>query len=205
MAGRRSEAPIPPKIAQKMMTGEQALGQGHRQRAKGVGEQAEHIRPLATDEVADFAVDQDERGGNQRLERDRRLDTADRRAEILDHGRDRHVHDRRVDDQHEHRHGQQDARGADCRRPPRRCSRPRWRSSSCPPFSRLMPDVIRPKLRRSAGYHRFGRRLLYRTNRPQPHDAVNAAHSAWVAVIGGSGHANRGAGDPTSANPGDTK
>ena len=32
----------------------------------------------------------------------------DRRAEILDHGRDRHVHHRRVDHQHEHRHRQQD-------------------------------------------------------------------------------------------------
>src|SRR4249919_2751262 len=55
-----------------------------------------------------LAADQDERGGHQRLQRDRGLHTAHRRVEILNHRRDRHVHQRRVDDEHEHRHRQQD-------------------------------------------------------------------------------------------------
>ena len=86
----------------------QALGERHRQGADGVAEQAQHVGPLAADEVADLAADQDERGRDQRLERDRRLDAADGRVEVLDHRRDRHVHQRRVDDEHEHRHRQQD-------------------------------------------------------------------------------------------------
>ena len=40
--------------------------------------------------------------GDERLERDRRLDAAHRRAEVADNRGDRHVHQRRVDDQHEH-------------------------------------------------------------------------------------------------------
>ena len=85
----------------------QALGQGHRQGADRVGEQPQHVGPLAADEVAHLAADQDERGGDQRLERDRGLDAAHRRVEILDHRRDRDVHQRRVDDEHEHRRRQQ--------------------------------------------------------------------------------------------------
>ncbi len=88
---------------------DQGLRERHRQGAEGVGEQTDHVGPFAPDEVPDLAVDQDERGGDQRLERDRRLDAARRGAEILDHGRDRHVHHRRVDHQHEHRHRQQEA------------------------------------------------------------------------------------------------
>ena len=86
----------------------QALGERHRERADRVAEQAQHVGPLAADEVADLAADQDERRRHQRLERDRRLHAADRRVEILDDRRDRHVHQRRVDDEHEHRHRQQD-------------------------------------------------------------------------------------------------
>ena len=86
----------------------QALGERHRQGADGVAEQAQHVGPLAPDEIADLAADQDERGRDQRLERDRRLDAADGRVEILDHRGDRHVHQRGVDDEHEHRHRQQD-------------------------------------------------------------------------------------------------
>ena len=108
MAGSSSDAPSPPTIAQKMMIGGQALGERHRQGADRVAEQAQHVGPLAPDEVADLAADQDERGRDQRLERDRRLDAADRRVEVLDHRRDRDVHQRRVDDEHEHRHRQQD-------------------------------------------------------------------------------------------------
>ena len=63
--------------------------------------------PSSADEVADLAADQDERGGDERLERDRRLDAADRRAQVMDDRRDRHVHQRGVDDEHEHRHGEE--------------------------------------------------------------------------------------------------
>ena len=95
-------------IAQKMMTAVRFWVEGHRQRADGVAQQAEHVGPLAADEVADLAADEDERRGHQRLERDRRLDAADRRVEVLDDRRDRHVHERRVDDEHEHRHREQE-------------------------------------------------------------------------------------------------
>ena len=81
-----------------------ALSERHRQRTDGVREQTEDVRLLPADEVADLAADQDERGGDERLERDRRLDAADGRAQIMDDGRDRHVHQRGVDDEHEHRH-----------------------------------------------------------------------------------------------------
>ena len=61
---------------------DQVLRERHRQRADRVAEQAEDVRPLAADQIADLAADQDERGRNQRLERDRRLDAAHGRVEI---------------------------------------------------------------------------------------------------------------------------
>ena len=88
--------------------GRQALRERHRQRPDGVAEQPEDVRALASDQVADLAPDQDEGGGDQGLERDRRLHAADRGVQVPDHRGDRHVHQRRVDDQHEHRHRQQD-------------------------------------------------------------------------------------------------
>ena len=108
MAGSSSDAPSPPTMAQKMTIAVRLWAKRHRQGADGVAEQTQHVGPLAPDEIADLAADQDERGRDQRLERDRRLDAADGRVEILDHRRDRHVHQRRVDDEHEHRHGQQE-------------------------------------------------------------------------------------------------
>ena len=60
----------------------QALGQGHRQRADRVAEQTQHVGPLAADQVADLAADQDERRRHQRLQRDRRLHAADRRVQV---------------------------------------------------------------------------------------------------------------------------
>ena len=86
----------------------QALRQRHRQRADRVGQQPQHVRPLAPDQVADLAADQDECRRDQRLQRDRRLHPADGRVQVLHHRRDRHVHQRGVDHQHEHRHRQQD-------------------------------------------------------------------------------------------------
>jgi hypothetical protein len=52
----------------------------------GVTEQAEDVRALATDEIADLASDQDEGGRNQRLEGDCSLDAAYRRVEVVHHG-----------------------------------------------------------------------------------------------------------------------
>ena len=108
IAGSSSEAPSPPMIAQKMTIGDEALRQRHRQRADGVAEQPEHVGALAADQVADLAADQDERRRDERLEGDRRLHAADGRVEVLDDGGDRHVHERRVDHQDEHRHREQD-------------------------------------------------------------------------------------------------
>ena len=86
----------------------QALRERHRQRSDRVAEQPEHVGALAPDQVADLAADQDERGRDERLERDRRLHAARRRVQIVIDRRDRDVHQRRVDDEHEHRHREQD-------------------------------------------------------------------------------------------------
>ena len=63
-------------IAQKTMIARQALRERHRQGTDRVAEQPEHVGPLAPDQVADLAADQDEGGRDERLERDRRLDAA---------------------------------------------------------------------------------------------------------------------------------
>jgi hypothetical protein len=41
-------------------------------------------------------------------QRDRRLHTAGGRVEVVQDRRDRHVHQRRVEDEHEHRHREED-------------------------------------------------------------------------------------------------
>ena len=87
---------------------QEGLGQRHGRRADRVGEEPQRVRALAADEVGGLAAEEDECGRDERLERDRRLDAADRRADVLDDGRDRHVHDRRVDHEDEHRHREQD-------------------------------------------------------------------------------------------------
>ena len=84
MAGSSSDAPIPPTTAQKMMIVVRFWARVI-EGADGVAEQAQHVGPLAPEEIADLAADQDERGGYQRFERDRRLDAADRGVEILNH------------------------------------------------------------------------------------------------------------------------
>ena len=86
----------------------QALGERHRHRADRVAEETQDVRPFASEQVTDLAADQDERRRHQRLERDRALDGAHRRVEVLDDGRDRHVHQGRVDHEHEHRRRQHD-------------------------------------------------------------------------------------------------
>ena len=95
-------------IAQKMMTAPQVLGERHREGADRVAEEAEHVGPLAADEVADLAADEDEGGRDEGLEGDRRLDAADGRLQVADDRRDRHVHERGVDDEDEHRHGEEE-------------------------------------------------------------------------------------------------
>jgi hypothetical protein len=72
----------------------QALRKRHRQRTDRVAKQPKHVRALAAEQIADLAADQDERGRNKRLERDRRLHAADGRVQIVHHRRDRHVHHR---------------------------------------------------------------------------------------------------------------
>ena len=89
--------------------GGQALREHHRERAHGIQDQPDHVGALATEEVADLAADQDEGGRRERLDRDRGLNAAHRRVEVPDDRRDRDVHERRVDDEYEHRHRQQDA------------------------------------------------------------------------------------------------
>jgi hypothetical protein len=87
---------------------QQALRQRHRESTGRVAQQPEHVRALATHQIADLAPDQDERRRHERFQRDRRLHTAGGRVEIVHDRRNRDVHQRRVDDQHKHRHRKQD-------------------------------------------------------------------------------------------------
>jgi hypothetical protein len=87
---------------------QQALRERHRERARPVAQEAEHVGALAADQVAELAPNQDEGRRDERLERDRRLDAAGRRVQVSHDSRDGHVHQRRVDDEHEHRHGEED-------------------------------------------------------------------------------------------------
>ena len=81
IAGRYSDAPSPPITAQKTMIAARpwptTIAAPRR-----VEDQAAHIGALATEEVAELAADQDERGRHKRLDRHRRLDPADRRVQI---------------------------------------------------------------------------------------------------------------------------
>lgn len=90
----------------------QALRQSHGKGADRVAEQAQHVRALAPDQIAHLAADQDERRRHQRLKRDRGLNPADGRMQIVDDRCDGDVHHRCVDDQDEHRHRQQDGQPA---------------------------------------------------------------------------------------------
>jgi hypothetical protein len=87
---------------------QQALRERHRERARRVPEQAEDVGALAAEQVGDLAPDQDERGRDERLQRNRRLDAARRGVKVVDDRRDRDVHQRGVDDEHEHRHREED-------------------------------------------------------------------------------------------------
>ncbi len=107
-AGQQQGGPQPAEDRPEDDDRGQALGKCHCERADRVAEEPEHIGALATEEIADLAADQDERRGHQRFERNRGLHPAHGRIEVLDHRRDRDVHERRVDDEDEHRHRQQE-------------------------------------------------------------------------------------------------
>ena len=87
----------------------QALREHHRERTDGVEHHADDERAFTPEQVTDLAADEDERSGHERFDRYGRLDPAHRRVEIVDDRRDRDVHERRVDHEHEHRGRQQDA------------------------------------------------------------------------------------------------
>ena len=65
--------------------GRQSLRERHRNGPDGIAEEPQHVRPLAADQVADLAADQDEGGRDQRLERDRGLNAAHRGVKISYH------------------------------------------------------------------------------------------------------------------------
>ena len=114
--GSRSDAPMPPKIAQKTMIARTSWASVIAIAPTAVPQETQLVRELAADQIADLAADQDERGRDERLQRDRRLDVAHRRLEVPHDRRDRHVHDRGVDDEHEHRHREEDREPAIHRR-----------------------------------------------------------------------------------------
>src|SRR5215207_1549241 len=93
MAGRRSEAPRPPMIAQKMM-----IAARFSARVIASAPIAYASRPNT------YALLRPKRSPSLLLIR---MNAAETRAS-LDYRRDRHVHQRRVDDQHEHRGRQQE-------------------------------------------------------------------------------------------------
>ncbi len=119
--GSRSDAPRPPITAQKMMIAVRPWASVIAIAPIAYPSKPRTYARLRAEQVAELAAQQDEGGGHERLQRDRRLDAADGRVDVLDHCRDRHVHQRRVDDQHEHRHREQDGqpRGAGRVRSPR--------------------------------------------------------------------------------------
>jgi len=108
IAGSRKRSAQPTKHCPEDDDRGQALGERHRKGTDGVAEQTQNVGALAAEEIADLAAYQDERGGHKRLERDRGLDTADGCADVLNHRSDRNVHQRCIDDEHEHRHRQQE-------------------------------------------------------------------------------------------------
>ena len=63
-----------------------ALGECHCKSSDRIGEQTQRVCPLAPEEVADLASDQDERRRDQGFDRDGRLDAAHGRVEVGDDG-----------------------------------------------------------------------------------------------------------------------
>src|SRR5213594_2315963 len=104
IAGSSSEAPIPPMIAQKTMTASKLWASVMAAAPMAYPSRPSTYARLRPDEVTHLAADQDECGRDQCFQSDRRLDAAHGRLEVANDRRDGHVHDRGVDNEHEHRH-----------------------------------------------------------------------------------------------------
>ena len=76
------------------------------QRPAPVDDAPDREGALAAEDLAELAAGDHERGHHQRVEGDRGLDPGHRRADVLGHGGDRHVHDRAVQRHQELRRGQ---------------------------------------------------------------------------------------------------
>ena len=84
----------------------QIAGQRGGQRPAPVDDAADGEGALAAEDLAELAAGDHQRGHHQRVEGDRGLDPGHRRADVLGHGGDRHVHDRTVQRHQELRRGQ---------------------------------------------------------------------------------------------------
>ena len=84
--------------------------QRRRERPEPVDRQPERERAVGAQDVAELRPEQHERRHHQRVQRDRRLHALDRRVEVLDDLRDRHVHHARIEHHHELRRGKDDHR-----------------------------------------------------------------------------------------------
>jgi hypothetical protein len=71
------------------------------QRSKPIDPEAKSERPVAPDDVAELRPREHEGRHDQRVRRDRQLHALDRRVEVRDDLRDRHVHDAAVEHHHE--------------------------------------------------------------------------------------------------------
>ena len=88
------------------------------ERPDAVDRQADRERAVAAQDVAELRAEQHERRHHERVQRDRRLHALDRRVEVFDDLRDRHVHHARVEHHDELRrredeHGEPLAHGRD--------------------------------------------------------------------------------------------
>ena len=86
-----------------------------RQRTARVDHTADRECTLPAEDRAHLPAGDHERGHHQRVHGDRGLDPGDRGAEVARHGRDRHVHHRRVEDHHELSCRQRDEHSLGCR------------------------------------------------------------------------------------------
>ena len=94
----------------------QVRGQRRRERPAGVDDAPDRERALAAEDLADLAAGDHQGRHHQRVERDRRLDPGDSRADVLGDRGDRRVHDGRVEGHDElprRQRQQDDARCAD--------------------------------------------------------------------------------------------
>ena len=84
--------------------------QRRRERPDAVDRQPDRERAVGAQDVAELRAEQHERRHHQRVQRDRGLHALDRRVEVLDDLRDRHVHHARVEHHDELGRGQDEHR-----------------------------------------------------------------------------------------------